>query len=336
MSYVVMDLSISCILFYASSFISHPALPSFAPFLLWPLYWVCQGCILTGLWVIAHECGHRAFSDNIVFGDIVGLILHSSLLVPYHAWRISHSKHHQNTNSMEKDEVFVPYTRTEVGKFTPFDEIPHPISVALRVFNIFKMLVFGWPAHLFTHATGRHYDRPTSHFLPSSPLFNSDQGHLIVLSDAALITVLAVLSFLGYKNGFGWLFCVYGVPYLIVNMWLVLITDLQHTDVSIPHYRNSEWQWLKGALCTLDRDYGFLNHVFHHIGDTHVAHHIFHRMPHYHAQEATAALKTVLGKHYRVSPAAPGLRGIVEALWSTTSHCICVEDTGSVLYFKDR
>jgi omega-6 fatty acid desaturase (delta-12 desaturase) len=34
------------------------------------------------LWVIAHECGHRAFSNSVAFGDFVGLLLHSALLVP--------------------------------------------------------------------------------------------------------------------------------------------------------------------------------------------------------------------------------------------------------------
>ena len=88
---------------------------------------------------------------------------------------------------------------------------------------------------------------------------------------------------------------VYVVPLLFVNMWLVLITNLQHTDPAVPHYRGEEWTWLKGALCTIDRDYGILNHVFHHITDTHVAHHIFSNMPHYHAMEATNAIKPLLG-----------------------------------------
>lgn len=39
---------------------------------------------MTGLWVVAHECGHRAFSDSELICDVVGLILHSALLVPYH------------------------------------------------------------------------------------------------------------------------------------------------------------------------------------------------------------------------------------------------------------
>lgn len=45
-----------------------------------------QGGIMTGLWVVAHECGHRAFSDSDLICDVVGLILHSALLVPYHRY----------------------------------------------------------------------------------------------------------------------------------------------------------------------------------------------------------------------------------------------------------
>lgn len=328
------------LLFAATRYINHPSLPWFAPLLLWPLYWVVQGCVMTGCWVIAHECGHRAFSDNVTLGDAVGLVLHSSLLVPYHSWRISHAKHHANTNSMENDEVFIPYTRSEVGPFTPHigdgDELMSPLSVAKRVVQIFKMLVFGWPVYLINHTTGKKYDKFTSHFVPSSPLFEDNQRHLVVLSDVVLLAVLGLLTFLGVQHGAGWLFCVYGVPYLIVNMWLVLITDLQHTDMRLPHFRGQEWTWLKGALCTIDRDYGILNSVFHHIGDTHVAHHLFHHMPHYHAQEATAALLPVLGQYYTRTSVSPGLRGIAEALWDTTSRCVCVEDTGSALYFKSK
>jgi len=36
-------------------------------------------------------------------------------------------------------------------------------------------------------------------------------------------------SYAGWTYGAIWLVKSYFVPYLIVNMWLVLITDLQHT-----------------------------------------------------------------------------------------------------------
>ena len=52
---------------------------------------------------------------------------------------------------------------------------------------------------------------------------------------------------------------VYIVPYLIVNLWLVMITLLQHTHPSLPHYNDSEWEWLRGALSTVDRSYGPLD-----------------------------------------------------------------------------
>lgn len=63
-----------------------------------------------------------------------------------------------------------------------------------------------------------------------------------------------------------------------------MITLLQHTHPSLPHYNDKEWEWLRGALSTVDRSYGLLDIVFHHIADTHVCHHLFSAMPHYHAQ----------------------------------------------------
>jgi omega-6 fatty acid desaturase / acyl-lipid omega-6 desaturase (Delta-12 desaturase) len=329
MTYVLSDLVFVAILYQLSLYIEHPSLPWFAPYILWPIYWACQGCVMTGLWVCAHECGHRAFSDNLFFGDCVGLVLHSSLLVPYQAWKISHAKHHRSTNDMANDEVFIPPTRSEMGEVVA-------LSGPIRLLHIAKMLLFGWPAHLWTHATGRKYPTYTNHFDPRSPLFLPHQRVGVVIGDIALIVVVATLYQIGATMGFGWLALRYGVPYLIVNFWLVLITDLQHTDLAVPHYRGEEWTWIKGALCTVDRDYGFLNRVFHHIGDTHVAHHLFSTIPHYHAQEVTDVLKPILGKYYVKDSASPGLRGIAQALWNTTTYCRFVEDSGNVLWFKHK
>jgi len=33
----------------------------------------------------------------------------------------------------------------------------------------------------------------------------------------------------------------YLLPYMITNVYLVLITYLQHTDVFMPHFRSKEW-----------------------------------------------------------------------------------------------
>jgi fatty acid desaturase len=39
---------------------------------------------------VATRSGHQSFSNNKTLNDFVGNIVHSSILVPYHGWRISH------------------------------------------------------------------------------------------------------------------------------------------------------------------------------------------------------------------------------------------------------
>jgi omega-6 fatty acid desaturase (delta-12 desaturase) len=34
---------------------------------------------------------------------------------------------------------------------------------------------------------------------------------------------------------------------------LVTITFLQHTHPNLPHYEDEEWEWVRGALATVDR-----------------------------------------------------------------------------------
>ena len=66
-------------------------------FCLWTVYGFLQGLFATGLWVIAHECGHQSFSDSKTLNDTTGWVLHSAMFVPYFSWKISHGKHHKST-----------------------------------------------------------------------------------------------------------------------------------------------------------------------------------------------------------------------------------------------
>ena len=69
-----------------------PLKAAFLP--LWIAYAAVTGTVAMGLWVLAHECGHGAFSDNRLLQDAVGFALHTSLLVPYFSWQRSHAVHH--------------------------------------------------------------------------------------------------------------------------------------------------------------------------------------------------------------------------------------------------
>lgn len=70
-------------------------------------------------WVIAHECGHNAFSDNRAIQDAVGYILHSFLLVPYFSWQRSHAVHHSRTNHLTEGETHVPYVKARGVSIDP-------------------------------------------------------------------------------------------------------------------------------------------------------------------------------------------------------------------------
>ncbi|EDO40389.1 predicted protein [Nematostella vectensis] len=323
--YLIWDLLMVVALLLVAIWVYNAGLPWYVQVLFWPAYWFCQGCVLFGVWIVAHECGHYSYCDSKAICDWLGLVLHTVLLVPYHSWRISHSHHHRNTNRMDGDEAFVPNTRTLLEKE---DDLEFP-NVFRRFYHLVKYLTIGWPAYLFFHARGRPYHKHVNHFNPSAPIFKKKEFWDVVISDVALALWVGFLVYLSVNTNLISVLVFYGVPYLVVNMWLVIVTYLQHTDITVPHYDDQEWTWLKGALCTIDRDYGLLNTIFHNLTDAHVAHHLFSYMPHYHIKEATEAIKPILGKYYNYDPTP-----VWQALWKSDSYCRFVEDFGGVRWYK--
>ncbi|KAI1338333.1 fatty acid desaturase-domain-containing protein [Xylariaceae sp. FL0016] len=287
---------------------------------------------LTGLWVLAHECGHGAFSSNSFLANSVGLIIHAALLTPYYAWRSSHGRHHQFANNISTDLNYVPPTRDEYGELfrgkVDLDELVEdaPVVVLLR---IILQQVIGWPWYLLTHITAGPNSSPkqskgwwdNSHFLPSSSLFRGNEFWEIAVSDIGIMVMCAALYLGGLKFGSSTMMWTYVLPWMWVNHWIVMITYLHHTSPTLPKYSPKSWSYLRGALATVDRNPGpVLKYMFHHIIDLHVIHHLFPRVPHYHAQEATDAIKPILGDHYHVDKGS-----YLRALWVAFTQCQWIE-----------
>ncbi len=199
------------------------------------------------------------------------------------------------------------------------------------------------PGYLTANFSGpaKYRGKNNSHFSTSSALFlekgqtsvDSYTRWQIFVSDIGFFGALAAIAGACYLYGFSTVACYYIVPYLLVNLDLVLITYLQHTDVYIRHYRGKAFTWERGALSTVDRSYGWLlDAAFHHIADTHVVHHLFHTMPFYNAIEATKIVRksSVLGPYY-LRDDTP----IPAALWRSWSKCRYVDDEGEVLEWRD-
>ncbi|CDO51572.1 hypothetical protein DV495_004476 [Geotrichum candidum] len=300
----------------------------------WIAYGFVQGLFGTGCWVLAHECGHGAFSDSKTVNDIVGWILHSALLVPYHSWRISHGKHHKATGNLQRDMVFVPKTKEEFFSVRNITEAAEDTPI-LTLWNVLLQQLFGWIMYLFTNVTGQKYPNrnkwAANHFLPSSPIFDKKDFMDIVISDIGILTTMTLIYLSIQKWGFSTVALYYIIPYLWVNHWLVFITYLQHSDPTLPHYDITEWNFARGAAATIDRDFGFIGkHIFHDIIETHVLHHFVSRIPFYNGRQGTEAIKKVLGEHYRRDDS-----NMVKALYKVARACQFVEGDNGVKMFRN-
>lgn len=122
-----------------------------------------------------------------------------------------------------------------------------------------------------------------------------------------------------------------------------MITFLQHTDPSLPHYKPGAWNFARGASATIDREFGFVGrHFLHGIVDTHVLHHMVSTIPFYNAEIATEAIKGVMGPHYR-SDVEGGSLGFLKSLWKSARWCQWVEpsegaqgEAKDVVFFRNH
>ncbi|PWA73084.1 sn-2 acyl-lipid omega-3 desaturase (ferredoxin), chloroplastic [Artemisia annua] len=333
MSYVVRDVAIVVGLAAFAGFVNS--------WFVWPLYWAAQGTMFWALFVLGHDCGHGSFSNNPKLNSVVGHLLHSSILVPYHGWRISHRTHHQNHGHVENDESWHPLSEktfksldwiTRTLRFTlPFPMLAYPFYLQDDCDTIFLMTFVFWLLQW-----NRSPGKTGSHFDPNSDLFNAVEKKDVLTSTICWTTMAALLVGLNFVVGPMQMLKLYGIPYWINVIWLDFVTYMHHHghEDKLPWYRGKEWSYLRGGLTTIDRDYGWINNIHHDIG-THVIHHLFPQIPHYHLIEATEAAKPVLGKYYREPKKSwPLPFHLIGELITSLKKDHYVSDTGDVLYYQ--
>lgn len=234
-AYVVRDLVFTGILLYGAvniPLISSPWLRALA----WSAYAVAQGMVCTGVWILAHECGHGALFTYRWMNNTVGLVLHSFLLVPFHSWKISHAKHHKATGHLQRDMVFVPETKDEFldrkfGKNFDLKELSlsHMVEDA-PLYSLYKLLehqVSGMPMYLLFSLTAPYTGQGYSwwklnHFYlgKDGPIFQAKDIRDVLISNVGIAAMLgAIYASVKYFGAWN-TFIVYIVPYLFVNHWI--------------------------------------------------------------------------------------------------------------------
>jgi hypothetical protein len=238
LSYVARDITAVSLLFYAAVKLAHADLPWALSVPLWTLNSFTIGLFFTGLWILAHECGHDSFSANPTINASIGWFLHSMLLVPFFSWKFSHSRHHRYANHMEKDTVFVPNRKPSgkggKAKATLLDRIMYHTAADTPIVSMAFLVIhqlLGWPAYIFLNAGAgvnslvkSHRNKTPrykqSHLDPTSNLFTQSEQPFVVLSNVGLITVFAILYQVAKSIGIWNTFLLYGLPYLWMNHWI--------------------------------------------------------------------------------------------------------------------
>ncbi|KAL2062045.1 hypothetical protein VTL71DRAFT_6311 [Oculimacula yallundae] len=372
MRYLVQDLSLLTLTFLAFKTYNVEAYVPFmgVRFALWLLYGFMQMIFGCGIWILAHECGHMAFSQHKLLNDTIGLFLHSALLVPYFSWKITHKYHHKGVGNMATDTAFTPHTRltytegfkktieeiAEIAEEAPIYSFLETVVQQLFTWQMYTLTMMGvgevWfqkkaakegiqePARNDDGTIARTYGLSGSLFNPYSPYFTELDTKLIYITDAALLVTFAILYYAGMSYGWWNLAIWYGMPYILINACVIFIASLQHLDPSMPHYTTDTWTYIRGAASTIDRDFGFIGkYLWHSANETHVLHHHIGTIPHYHAVRATEALKGVMGVHYHRDTS--GIGGVMSTFSKVTRACQWVESSAGsigkgkgVLFFK--
>ncbi|PQM34563.1 omega-3 fatty acid desaturase chloroplastic [Prunus yedoensis var. nudiflora] len=277
----------------------------------------CFGLYLLLDMIVAMEAS-QTLAGSIVLWGIFCILQFLFLFMA--GGRISHKTHHQNHGHVENDESWVPMTDSLYKSL--------PSSTKTLRFTV-PFPFFAFPLYVW-------YRKEGTHFHPSSDLFSPNERSYVITSTVCWIIVAALLFHLSIVFGPIQMLKFYFLPYWIFVVWLDIVTYLHHHgyETKFPWYRGEEWSYLRGGLTTIDRDYGWFNKIHHDIG-THVIHHQFPQIPHYHLVEATKAAKHVLGKYYREpEKSGPIPFHLAKILTASMKEDHCVSDTGDIVYYQ--
>lgn len=241
-----------------------------------PVLSVLLGCVLTGLFVIGHDAGHRSFSRSTRVNDAVGTLTMAPLLWPFHVWRLSHDHHHRWTHHAAKEIAWKPLTLAEYDALPPWKR---------RIYMLTRTHLFFLASTLFQYfyvedaAKGRFFD-PKDHALLKRS---------IRITIATGLGYVGVVSALWGAYGFVWLFL---VPQLVFHFWLSTFTLFHHTSVDNALMPEGEWTAEKAQLaCSVHVKYPRLVDWLTHDIAWHVPHHVCVGIPHYRLRAAHRALK---------------------------------------------
>ena len=191
------------------------------------------GALLVRLFIVQHDCGHRAMFTSRTVNDWVGRCMGVLTMTPYEYWRYSHSLHHAGSGNLDKRGFgdIETLTVAEYANLSPLGRLRYRLYR-----NPIVLFVLG-PAYLFI----------IRHRLPISSLSYLHRQQWISIMGTNLAIALAyggMIYLIGLKE-----FLLIQMPIVAagasIGVWLFYVQhqfDTTHWD------ENDEWEHEHSAL----------------------------------------------------------------------------------------
>ncbi|TWT91990.1 fatty acid desaturase [Stieleria varia] len=234
------------------------------------------GTVLSGLFILGHDAGHRSFCRSRRWNNFIGHITTSWVLWPFHIWRLSHNTHHRHTHHVHKEVAWKPAPGFIYKRLAWLDRM---------IYRYARTWLFYLGSIIFTATVVRDYVRGKG---------LSSQEHCEVLF-SVLITALAgaVYASVSYLIA-GWygLLMLFVIPQFVFHFWLSLFTLLHHTTPDVTFMAPDVWTREKASLeCSIHVIYPWWVDLLNHDISWHVPHHVCAAIPHYNLRLAYRHLK---------------------------------------------
>jgi omega-6 fatty acid desaturase (delta-12 desaturase) len=256
------------------------AIHSFSGYFLPAVFSVLLGIAMTGIFVIAHDAGHRSFSTKLWVNNLVGEIFSAILLWPFHVWRLSHDTHHKFTHHISKEIAWRPFSREKVERLPP----------PARFIYLQTRSWFYWVGSIFF----LHYFVKDGLRGLRSRHFRPDEIAMIYRSVVITILVAGLMTWAAWTaDGVRGLLLYVALPQLTFQFWMSTFTFFHHTSPDSPFMNEEIWDPGRAQLgSTIHMRYpAWVDWLTHDIS-WHVPHHVCVGIPHYHLREAHEALKS--------------------------------------------
>jgi len=244
--------------------------------------WLFAGWCFTGIFVLGHECGHMAFSERRWVNELVGHLCLSPVFTGFHNWRIWHNYHHAKTQLRGHDPDWAEkmLTRAEYDR-APFGDKAH---VRLGFGTPLGFMVGFWVG-----MTRRTFMRTLA---PQIPLTRGASRELLT-STLIMILVSGSLTVGLYHAGGAWMVAkYYYVPSFIAAAHGAMLTYLHHTSADALVFDKADWTPFRGQVVSTFnvRFPRWIEALWFDI-NIHLPHHLAPRIPWYHLDAATEAIR---------------------------------------------